>query len=181
MCNLIANQGIDNAHQCTKHFLDIIRETTHKIVTDKQRMAIFKIFSFLNWAFANGVWSNISNTTLRRDLMEQSIKSIVLSTAYDLSENKSTEDVAFIASDLDLEFRKMVLSYIERINELGKDGIETNANTATLVGLECIQNILNLNDDEMNVIVVVFKSRVKDIATIEEIAAQINKVECDKK
>ena len=95
LCNLIADAGAKYAHQHKELFLQIVKETVNKLVSEKQIVTIFKIFSFLNWAYANGVWSNLSNTTLRRDLMEQSMKSIVLRTAYELAEDKSNEGVAF--------------------------------------------------------------------------------------
>ncbi|MBW1712169.1 MAG: hypothetical protein JRJ59_03375 [Deltaproteobacteria bacterium] len=175
LCNLIADEGVKYAHQHKQLFLEVVAETAHKAISNKQIDSIFKIFSFLNWAYANGVWSNLSNTTLRRDLMGQSMKSIVLKTAYELAEDKSNEGVAFLASGLDQEFRQFALAYNERIKELAREGHEPDANTATLYGLECIQEQLALNDDQMNVIVPQFTSRAGDVVRIEEIAKQVNR------
>ena len=175
LCNLIADQGAKYAHQHKELFLKVVKETADKPVSEKQIDAIFKIFSFLNWAYANGVWSNLSNTTLRRDLMVQSMKSIVLRTAYELAEDKSNEGVAFLAAQLDQEFRDFALAYNKRIKELAREGIEPDANSATLCGLEWIQENLDLNDEHMNVIAPQFNNRAGDVARIEEIAKQANR------
>lgn len=181
LCNLIAEEGAKYAHQHKELFLEVVKETTDKAIPEKQVDTIFKIFSFLNWAYANGIWSNLSNTTLRRDLMQQSGKSIVLRTAYDLAKDKSNEGVAFLASELDQEFRKFALSYNARIKELSREGFEPDANAATLYGLELIQNYLNLNNDHMNVIVPQFNNRAGDVARIEKIANQVNRAASQRK
>ncbi len=175
LCNLIADEGAKYAHQHKELFLQILKETADKSISKKQSDAVFKMFSFLNWAYANGVWSNLSNTTLRRDLMAQSMKSIVLRTAYELAEDKSNEGVAFLAAQLDQEFRDFALAYNKRIKEIAKGGLEPDANTATLCGLEWIQENLHLNDEHMNVIVPRFNNRAGDVARIEEIAKQVNR------
>ena len=180
LCNLIAEQGAKYAHQHKELFLEVLKETTDKALSEKQVDTVFKIFSFLNWAYANGMWSNLNNTTLRRDLMEQSMKSIVLRTAHELAEDKSNEGVAFLASELDQEFREFALAYNERIKGLAIEGL-ADANTATLCGLEWIQEYLDLNDDHMNVIVPQFNNRAGDIARIEEIAKQVNRAASQRK
>lgn len=177
LCNLIANQGAQYAHQHKEIFLKIVKETTDKSISKRQSDTIFKIFSFLNWAYANGVWSNLNNAALRRDLMGQSMKSIIHRTAYELAEDKSNERVAFLAAQLDQEFRAFVLAYNTMINELSGEGLEPDANTVTLCGLEWIQENLDLNDAHMNVIVPQFNHRSGDVARIEEIAQQINRAD----
>jgi hypothetical protein len=181
LCNLLADQGTKYAHQHKELFLEVVKETTDKAISKKQGDTIFKIFSFLNWAYANGIWSNLSNTTLRRDLMAQSMKSIVLRTAYELAEDRSNEGIAFFASELDQEFREFALAYNERIKELSREGLEPDANTATLCGLEWIQEHLDLNDDHMNVILPQFNKRAGDVARIEEIAKQVNRAASQRK
>jgi hypothetical protein len=175
LCNLIADQGAKYAHQHKKLFLEVVKEMAGQPISDRQVDTIFKIFSFLNWAYANGVWSNLSNTTLRRDLMAQSMKSIVLRTAFELAKDKSNQGVAFLASELDQEFMQFALAYNVRIKELTRKGLEPDANTATLCGLEWIQGHLDLNDDLMSVIVPQFNDRAGDVARIEEIAKQVNR------
>lgn len=174
LCNLIADQGAQYAQQHKELFLELVKNITGRTISEKKVDTILKVFSFLNWAYANGVWSSLSNTTLRRDLMGQSMKSIVLRTAFELAEDKSNQGVAFLASELDQEFRQFALLYNERIKEFARNGLEPDANTATLCGLEWIQEHLDLNDDQMNVIVPHFNNRVEAVVRIEEIAKQIN-------
>ena len=175
LCNLIADEGAKYAHQHKELFLEVVKETTDKAIPEKQVGTIFKIFSFLNWAYANGVWSNLSKTNLRRDLMGQSMKSIVLRTAYELAEDKSNEGVAFFASELDQEFKEFAIAYNARIKELSREGFEPDANTVALCGLEWIQKHLDIDDDHMNVIVPQFNNRAGDVARIEGIANQVNR------
>ncbi|MBM7614804.1 hypothetical protein [Alkaliphilus hydrothermalis] len=175
LCNLVANEGARYALHHNELLLEIINDTTDRTLSYEQRNVCFEIFSFLNWAFATGVWSILDNPSLRRDLMEQSLKSIVIKTSYELSKDKSNEAVAFLASELDGEFRSKIRLYNERINEMALLGIEIDANAVTLVGLEWIQEEFELDDYEMSIIVPEFLSRVGDIAKIEQIALQVNR------
>ena len=50
LCDLIANQGAEYAHQHTEIFLEIIRSATDKTISREQADETFKIFAFLNWA-----------------------------------------------------------------------------------------------------------------------------------
>jgi len=92
-----------------------------------------------------------------------------------MGDDQTTEGIAFLASELDFEFKDLVFIYMDRIKELEKEGIEPDANTATLWGLEWIQRNFDLNDDDMNIIVPKFIESVGDIAKIEEIAYQVNR------
>jgi len=89
LCDLIASQGSEYAHQHTELFLEITRSTTDKTISREQADETFKIFAFLNWALVSRIWSYIKNSTLRKDLKGQIYKSIIQKTAYELSEDKS--------------------------------------------------------------------------------------------
>ena len=175
LCNLIADQGADYAHKNQGLFLEIIRQETGRAVREDQATFVFKVFSFLNWAYSNGVWSNLSNTSLRRDLMSQSLKSIVLRTAHELAQDKSAHGVAHLAAELDEEFRMFGMLYNQRLQELTKQGFEPNANVATLCGLEWIQERLAIRDDDMELILPRFNSRAGNIAEIEDLANQVTR------
>jgi hypothetical protein len=175
LCDLIANQGAEYAHQHTEIFLEITRGTTDKAISREQVDKTFKIFAFLNWALVSRIWSYMKNTTLRKDLKGQIYKSIVQKTSYELSEDKSNERVAFLASKLDQEFRELALSYNERIKGLGGLIVEPYANKATIIGLEWLREIFDLNGEEMDVIESQFNDRVGNIAKIEDSARQVNR------
>lgn len=175
LCDLIANQGAEYAHQHTEIFLEITRGTTDKAISREQVDKTFKIFAFLNWALVSRIWSYMKNTTLRKDLKGQIYKSIVQKTSYELSEDKSNERVALLASKLDQEFRELALSYNERIKGLGGLIVEPYANKATIIGLEWLREIFDLNGEEMDVIESQFNDRVGNIAKIEDSARQVNR------
>ncbi len=175
LCDLIANQGAEYAHQHTEIFLEITRGTTDKAISREQVDKTFKIFAFLNWALVSRIWSYMKNTTLRKDLKGQIYKSIVQKTSYELSEDKSNERVAFLASKLDQEFRELALSYNERIKGLGGLIVEPYANKATIIGLEWLREIFDLNGEEMDVIESQFNDRVGNIAKIDDSARQVNR------
>jgi hypothetical protein len=178
-CSLIAEEGAKNAHKHTQLFVEVVQEATDRDIPRDGVKGIFKVFAFLNWAYSNGVWSNLSDTTLRRDLMSQSLMRTVLRTAQELAVDESSERLAFLAANLDQEFRRYAVMYKQRINELTREGF--NANAATLCGLEWIQDVLVLDDEEMNVIVPLFNARTGDIAAIEALAKQVGRAGGDRK
>jgi hypothetical protein len=180
-CDLIADEGAKYAHQHKQLFLEIMEETTGRSISKKEADLIFMIFSFLNWTYANGVWSNLSNTTLRRDLMGQTMTSIVARTALDLAKDKSVDGVASLAAGLDELFKKLTAACFDRVKELSRQGLESDANAATLYGLEWIQKTLYINEEHMSVIVPQFINRVGNVAKIEETAKQVNQAALESK
>ncbi len=175
LCDLIASQGSEYAHQHTGLFLEITRSATDKTISREQADETFKIFAFLNWALVSRLWSYIKNSTLRKDLKGQIYKSIVQKTSYDLSEDKSDETVALLASKLDQEFRELTLSYNERIKGIAGLSVTPYADKVMLVGLKWLREIFDLNDEEMDVIESQFNDRVGNIAKIEDSARQVNR------
>ena len=175
LCDLIADGGAEYAHQHTEIFLEITRGTTDKTISREQADKTFKIFAFLNWALVSRIWSYMKNTTIRKDLKGQIYKSIVQKTSYELSEDKSNERVALLASKLDQEFRELALSHNEGIEGIAGLGATPYANKVTLVGLKWLQEIFDLNDKEMDVIESQFNDRVGNIAKIEDSARQVNR------
>jgi hypothetical protein len=175
LCDLIADQGAEYAHQHTEIFLEIIRGTTDKEISREQVDETFKIFAFLNWALVSRLWSYMKNSTLRKDLKGQIYKSIVQKTSYELSEDKSNEGVALLASKLDQEFRELALSHNAGIEGIAGLSARPYASKVTLVILKWLQEIFDLNYEEMDVIELQFNDRVDNIAKIEDSARQVNR------
>ena len=173
LCDLIANQGAEYAHQHTELFLEITRSTTDKTTSKKQADETFKIFAFLNWALVSRIWSYIKNSTLRKDLKSQIYKSIVQKTAYELSEDKSDESVALLVSKLDQEFRELVLSHNEGVEGIAGLSVKPYTNRVTDVALKWLQEIFDLNYEEMDDIESQFNDRVGNIAKIEDSAREV--------
>jgi len=173
LCDLIANQGSEYAHRHTELFLEITRSTTNKTISREQADKTFKIFAFLNWALVSRIWSYIKNSTLRKDLKGQIYKSIVQKTSYELSEDKSNERVALLASELDQEFRELVVLHNEGIEGIAGLSARPYADKATDVGLKWLQEIFDFNDEEIDVIESQFNDRVGNIAKIEDSAKEV--------
>ncbi len=173
LCDLIANQGAEYAHQHTELFLEITRSTTDKTISREQADKTFKIFAFLNWALVSHIWSYIKNSTLRKDLKGQIYKSIVQKTSYELSEDKSNERVALLALELDQEFRELVVLHNEGIEGIAGLSAKPYADKVTDVGLKWLQEIFDFNDEEIDVIESQFNDRVGNIAKIEDSAREV--------
>ena len=173
LCDLIANQGSEYAHRHTELFLEITRSTTDKTISREQADKTFKIFAFLNWALVSRIWSYIKNSTLRKDLKGQIYKSIVQKTSYELSEDKSNERVALLASELDQEFRELVVLHNEGIEGIAGLSAKPYADKVTDVGLKWLQEIFDFNDEEIDVIESQFNDRVGNIAKIEDSAREV--------
>jgi hypothetical protein len=99
----------------------------------------------------------------------------VQKTAYELSDDKSNERVALLASKLDQEFRELALSYNEWIEGIAGLSVTPYADKVTVVGLTWLREIFDLNDEEMDVIESQFNDRVGNIAKIEDSARQVNR------
>ena len=173
LCDLIASQGSEYAHQHTELFLEITRSTTDKTISREQADETFKIFAFLNWALVSRIWSYIKNSTLRKDLKGQIYKSIIQKTAYELSEDKSDETVALLASTLDQEFRELVVSHNEGIEGIAGLSAISYINRVTDVALKWLCEIFDLNYEEMDDIESQFHDRVGNIAKIEDSAREV--------
>jgi len=173
LCNLIASQGSEYAHQHTELFLEITRSTTDKTISREQADETFKIFAFLNWALVSRIWSYIKNSTLRKDLKGQIYKSIIQKTAYELSEDKSDKTVALLASTLDQEFRELVVSHNEGIEGIAGLSATSYINRVTDVALKWLCEIFDLNYEEMDDIESQFHDRVGNIAKIEDSAREV--------
>ena len=173
LCDLIASQGSEYAHQHTELFLEITRSTTDKTISREQTDETFKIFAFLNWALVSRIWSYIKNSTLRKDLKGQIYKSIIQKTAYELSEDKSDKTVALLASTLDQEFRELVVSHNEGIEGIAGLSATSYVNRVTDVALKWLCEIFDLNYEEMDDIESQFHDRVGNIAKIEDSAREV--------
>ena len=173
LCDLIASQGSEYAHQHTELFLEITRSTTDKTISREQADETFKTFAFLNWALVSRIWSYIKNSTLRKDLKGQIYKSIIQKTAYELSEDKSDETVALLASTLDQEFRELVVSHNEGIEGIAGLSATSYINRVTDVALKWLCEIFDLNYEEMDDIESQFHDRVGNIAKIEDSAREV--------
>jgi len=97
----------------------------------------------------------------------------VQKTSYELSEDKSNERVALLASELDQEFRELVVLHNEGIEGIAGLSARPYADKVTDVGLKWLQEIFDFNDEEIDVIESQFNDRVGNIAKIEDSAREV--------
>jgi hypothetical protein len=172
-CDSVAEQGAEHAHRNTMLFLECVREVDRTPTSRAQAVSVFRTFSFVNWAYINGVWSTMSNARLRRGLMSQSLDSIARRTALELCNDRTPEDLEKQYTKVHHDLQSFARHCTWTVERLTSQGAEPNANVVTLVALEQLQAILQLADSEMETVVPTFTRRVGDVARIEGVAKQI--------
>lgn len=177
LCQLVAGLAVAKAEEVANVFQRQLREEAEVQLTDDQLRTVVTGFAFTNWAFANGVWSNLTNTRLRRDLLGTSKNALILATARALCKSDEPSDIAHLATNLDFDpFQPFAQACIERGKELNRSGRPFDANAVLLFGLEWIQTHLGISDAVMGVIVPGFMAEVGDFAEeVERVASQVNR------
>lgn len=167
LCDLVSDVAITNATALRQRFADLV--TPHSIQFDSE--FILKTFAFMNWTFVQGVWSNLQNTKLRKDLQAELKDSLVTKLAYELSGSTSGEGVAARAVFLTEDFNSYVMGYMTNMQTVG----HADSGTARLFALEQIQEECGIDDAVMNDIVPTIWSDKKANSEVESIAMQVNK------
>ena len=80
VCDLMSDVAITNAAALRQKLTDLARRES----VDLDPEDILKTFAFMNWTFAAGVWSDLQNIQLRRDLKDGLKDSLVLKLAQEL-------------------------------------------------------------------------------------------------
>lgn len=180
-CNLVADVGIEKATTISTQlegFLSILSKEAKINLDDEARQTIFLGVAFMSVTFANGVWSNLNSTSLRRDLLDTSIQTFTLKAATKISGSQEHHDVAFLAVSIDEQLRSYYKDYIERMKQVEESGKAADTNEAALFGLEWIQGKLDIPDSVMNrlVPVAVGLGAIEDLASeVQSVAAQVNR------
>ena len=186
-CNLVADVGIEKATTISAQlegFLSILSKEAQINLDGQARQTIFLGVAFMSVTFANGVWSNLNSTNLRRDLLDTSIQTFTLKAATKISSSQEHRDVAFWAVSIDEQLRSYCKDYIERMKQVEKSGKAVDTNEAALFGLEWIQGKLNIPDSVMNrlVPVAVGVGAFEDLASeVQSVAAQVNRAVNERK
>jgi hypothetical protein len=176
LCTLIADVGLANASKLALQFNQLLANASEASLDEDAHQVILLSFAFVNWAFANGVWSDLENVKLRRDLMTESRNVMILELARRQSPSREAPDVAFLAMQIDFdEFQPFATAYLERMKLLDESGMTMDANGALFFALEWIQQRLRIADRIMDNIVPAFLAEVGDFAEVETIAAQVNR------
>ncbi len=176
LCALVAQAGVENASKLTASFEKQLEESSTITIDTRTHERVLLGLAFMNWGLANGVWSTLDNTKLRRDLMASSKNAIVLKVTRMLRRGQLPEDIAFMAASIDEQFHKFVRGYyIPRMNELERTGGSPDANAVLLIALEWIQNALGIPEAVMTRLVPSFLAESTDFAEIESVAEQVNR------
>lgn len=174
----IADYGIGKAVELSNALMGILKEVEPKWRPDSLaidvRGQLIEGFACLNWMLAVGVWSNLRDEKLRRDLMTESRSKMVLAAARQLCPARTVEDVAAEAVRIDFDvFRPFFENCLRAWSELERHGSVVDANSTLVVALEWILRRLGLGTETIGKAMPVFLIRIDDPVSIEEIASQV--------
>jgi hypothetical protein len=161
-CDTVADVAVSEAKRLRDQFVDLAAEET------PDPTHVFTTFAFMNWTFAAGVWSNVSHSRLRRDLLSGLKDALIMRLARNLAEGTSAQAAKCIF--LTEEFNDYVTEYKMRMLTLG----HADSNTATLFALERIQVRNGLDDSIMNCAVLKLIRDVGLASAVESVAREIN-------
>ena len=167
-CELMSDVSVANATKLSQTFRNLV--SSHSLNLDSEY--ILKIFTFMNFTIATGVWSHIPHKRLRRDLIGQFHTSITLRLSKIFCNTNEAVDIATKAVFIREDFN----AYLGKNNQRLKENDYADANTDRLFALEYIQEKYQIKDDVMNDIVPVLLSDQKFNTEIESVAIQMNNV-----
>ena len=166
LCDLVSDVAIKNAIGLQQRLTKLTQP--HGIQPDPEYT--LKIFAFMNWTFAQGVWSNLQNAQLRQDLQIGVRGALILRLAQQISEDTSAEGAAAKAVFLTEDFNSYLRAYTQQMQAMGS----ADAGTARLFALEQIQADQRIPDHVMNVVVPELWSDDDASSEVEAVAMQVN-------
>lgn len=167
LCDFMSDVAVTNATSLCQRFEELVGR--HSIQLNSER--VLKIFAFMNFTFVQGVWSNLQDTQLRRDLQVELRSSVAIRLARQLSGEACAEDIAAKAVFLTDDLTSYTLQYTARLKVVGY----ADSGTARLFALERIQEACALNDDILDDVVPSFLSDRDLNSVVESAAMQLNK------
>lgn len=173
LCDLVSDVAVSNATQLRQRFSGLIEP--HSVSPDPE--FLLKTFAFMNWTFAQGVWSNLQNTQLRRDLQVELRNSLITKLTGQISGSDRVEDIAAKAVFLTEDFNAYLMGYNHSMQQAGY----ADSVTARLFALEQIQEECQIGDDVMNDIVPNLWSDETSSSEVESVAMQVNNVAAEMK
>ncbi len=178
LSELVLSVSIPEVEKLILHFEELLKKISGVSITTKMHEIIKKSFYFSVWTIVNGVWSNLENAKLRRDLMFVSMKIFVIY----LARETSTTAIATNAVNIELdEFDPYVKNYNSKMLQNEKDGIDFNINSSLIFSIEWIQGKLGISDTVLNILVPQLFTKDYDFLKIEELAYQTLKAQEDRK
>lgn len=166
LCELVAGVAMESAAETTDRLLQLLGGES----LEMRRATALTVFAFMNFTFAQGVWSNLENATLRRDLLSQLRDELILRLASATTGSSSSSVVSARAVRLAEELTDYLRRFISRMQEFqGGD-----SRLATLFALEQLQGHYGLSDEMMNRVVPNLVPSEGLSGRVEAVALQVN-------
>lgn len=176
LCELVAKVSLSNATKLTAEFERLLVQSRTVPIDPQTHETILIAFACANWNFANGVWSNLGNTQLRRDLMAGSKNATIIGLTHTLGPSKDPRNLAALAVRIDFDiFQPFVKGYLDSLKAMDTIGVEPDARVALQFTLEWLQEKLAISEPEMNRILPPFIAAAGDFNEVETVAAQVNR------
>lgn len=173
LSDLVADLCLCEAEKLTRNFEALLSEERGKPIAQSEHKTILTGFALFAWELAIGIWSNLKNTNLRRDLLAESKHSLALALARKLSgPDADVRDVATLA--VRLSFDEIPPFHIGFVKQLRDGEVSPDANGAFIYSLEWIQKRVRIPDWQMNIIVPGIETDDVELRRIEETAHQVN-------
>ncbi|MDZ7619645.1 MAG: hypothetical protein U1E05_21815 [Patescibacteria group bacterium] len=167
LCDLVSDVSVKNAIGLQQRLAKLTQP--YRIQLDVEY--VLETFSFMNWTFAQGVWSNLRNAKLRQDLQIGLKKSLILNLAQQVSGTTSLEATAAKAVFLTEDFNSYLRAYTQQMQSMGR---AADSGTARLFALEQIQAEQRIPDHLMNDVVPELWSDDEVNSEVEAVAIQVN-------
>ena len=180
-CELIAAVGLSNAQKLQQRLQLRLLERGGVTLDSGRQRTVVRDFAFMNWVVANGVWSNLENNRLRQDLMVASLKAFCLKTSCVCSESQSITDIAYLAAEIEEQFKRFMAGYKAALQEFEAHGVPLDARIAMVFTIEHLQEDLALPNDIWGTVVPGFILESEDYAEIESLAFETNRAVTDRK
>lgn len=168
-CDTVSDVAVSEAKTLRERFVGLVGDM------DADPAHVFTVFAFMNWTFAAGIWSNISNRRLRRDLMSGLKDALVMKLACELADG--TPARAAKAVQLTDAFNHYQRDY--KAQMLSQR--EADSRTATLFALKRIQEKCGIDDSIMDGVVPRLVTAEGLAAELESVAAKVNEAMAEEK
>lgn len=179
-CNLIADQCVTESQSLHNHLKNSLKNHGHNLkTTDEKEIAL--TLAFLNLFVAQGTWSNLKNSTLRRDLLNETKDAMIFKLASIFKNGQSNEKIAAETVKIDFDkFRPYAKFHAAQLKGFNKESVDANSNL--YISLMWLQEKLNLSDSLMENIVLSFIEKTnRSFDKIEGTALTISNSENKKK
>ena len=149
LCQLVSDVGVANAVRLKQRLEQTLDRFGYTGLDSRVQSLVLHHFICMNFALINGVWSNLENASLRRDLLAESLQAFVLKSVSFWTQSQDIDDRAYTAVLIQEEIQRFWKTCLERMKKIEADGMTVNGNAVFLYTLELVKSHLNLSDARM--------------------------------